>query len=344
MTLKCAYGGLRELGKFRLRLNPAKTKILQLPQAAEEEWQQVLIQAGGRRIGSTRDMVKHFDTAFRLREQFPDSPVLLYALGVLFALRCPTSEVGRIAQSCLTQALLCEPGAAQKGFALLSYWRMNGFSLDARLLTDTINQLISRHEASGLSSDVAWALSFCLEQNLALDARAGKVLSVFDDDCIALQALHMFALGLLPKGFGTAKISKVLKSTELDREHWLVGYEVVRHGFLNDSKPLIASNPLFSEFLKHRLTFYRTKLPAYASVVHPGGAPEWVVRKWMDVSVRPDLAAARMPLGAPIPKPIQDDLGRLRVSPSTQDEAVAGLLDLFGDEFAADFSDLIYPV
>jgi hypothetical protein len=147
---------------------------VQLPEAAEEEWQERLIQTGGRPISNVRDMVKHFDRAFRLRERFPDSPVLLYALGVLFSLRCPTTEVDRIAQSCLTQAVLCELCAAQKEFALLSYWGMNGFSIDGGLIADTISRLILRHEASGLSRDVAWALAFCLEQSLALDGKSRK--------------------------------------------------------------------------------------------------------------------------------------------------------------------------
>lgn len=336
-----------ELAGFRLRLNPIKTKIVQLPQAAEEEWRERLIQTGGHPIGNVRDMVKHFDTAFRLRDQFSDSPVLLYALGVLFGLKCPTPEVGRVAQSCLTQAVLCEPGAAQKAFALLSYWILNGFSLDRNLIADTINRLISRHEASGLSSDVAWALSFCLEQSLMLDRKSGRVLSVFDDGCVALQTLHMSSLGLLPKGFSTAGISKALKNTDLDREHWLIAYEAVRQGFLNDSAPAVTGNPLFSDLLRHRVTFYRTRLPSYAGVVHPGGAPEWVVRKWMDVSVRPETAADRMPASAPIPKSIEEDLRRLKSAPSTEDEAVASLLGLFGEDFTEldDLvDDLTYPV
>jgi hypothetical protein len=181
----------KELGTFRLRLNPTKTKIMKLPRPAEEEWQELLIQTGGARANSIRGMVRHFDTAFRQRDGNSGSPVLLYALGVLFSLRCPEPEVGRIAQSCLTQAILCEPGAAQKAFALLSYWHLNGFSIDGDLVNSTINQLILRHEASGLSSDVAWALAFCLEQGLELNTKAGKILSTFDDDCIALQALHL---------------------------------------------------------------------------------------------------------------------------------------------------------
>ena len=232
---------------------------------------------------NTRNMVKYFDIAFRLRENFPDMPVLLYALGVLFGITYPRVDVARVAQSGITQALLCEPGAAQKAFALLSFWHLNGLALDAPLLTSTINRMIARHQASGFSNDVAWALAFCLEQNYALDTKAGRVLSAFDDDCIALQSLHMERRGLLPKGFSSAQIAKALKDADLDREHWLISYETVRHGFLSVCEKAVKSNPFFSELLNHQVTFYSETLAAYATTIHPGSAPGWVVKKWIDL-------------------------------------------------------------
>lgn len=146
----------RELGKFRLRLNPKKTTIARLPQATQDEWQESLRRSGtGRLSDNSRNMVQHFDNAFRLRESFRDEAVLMYGLGLLFRIVCPTVDVARIAQSCITQALLAEPGAAQKAFALLTFWHSNGLALDAILLTNTINKMIVRHQPSGFSSDVA---------------------------------------------------------------------------------------------------------------------------------------------------------------------------------------------
>jgi len=60
----------RELGAFRLRLNPTKTRILDLPRPAEEDWQELLVQTGGTRANSVRGMVRHFDNAFRQRERY----------------------------------------------------------------------------------------------------------------------------------------------------------------------------------------------------------------------------------------------------------------------------------
>jgi hypothetical protein len=178
----------RELGKFRLRLNPKKTEISQLPSPAQDQWQQTLRAA---RLTNSQSIVNFFDIAFRFRETFPDEPVMMYALGLLFKIQSPSQEVARMALSCISQALLCEPGAAQKAFALLTFWKINGAKLDAQLVRRTANKMIVAHQAIGFSSDVAWALAFCLDQQYVLDAEAGQALSVFDDDCIALQALHM---------------------------------------------------------------------------------------------------------------------------------------------------------
>ena len=331
-----AEAGLKRLTaalrQFQLRLNPHKTVIAELPLPAQEEWQEPLIQAGTNSFSKAVDMVKYFDVAFRLRQKFPDSAILSYALGILFRLECPTPKVGRIAQSCITQSLLCEAGTAQKAFALLSYWHLNGFSLNTGLIASTVNQMIAQHLAGGVSSDIAWALAFCLDKDLPLSKSAAQSLSVFDDDFIALQSLHLHTKGLLPHGFSTAKIQKMIKGADLDREHWLIAYEALRQGFLNDSKNAIKNNPLFSALLTGKVTFYRTKLPSYAALIHPGGAPDWLVSSWMDLSRKANRKGKRSKAKsslAPVPRLISGDLARLNRAQASHDDAVTDLMDIF---------------
>jgi hypothetical protein len=336
----------KELARFRLRLNAKKTSITRLPRPAQDEWQEGLKQAGDTRFTSSRDIVKYFDVAFRLRDEFQDAAVLLYALGLLFKIRCPTADVGRIAQSCITQSLLCEPGAAQKAFALLTYWRLNGFVLDASLIADTVSQMVVRHQAGGFSSDLAWALAYCLQEGSALNSRAAQVLSSFDDDCIALLTLDLDRNSLLPKGFSNKKISKALKDADLDREHWLIAYETVRHGFLAVCTSAVKSNPFFSELLKHGVTFYRRQMPPYATIIHPGGAPEWIVQNWMKLLTRTPLTGADVATRAteesPVFKLIEEDLAKFRALPETSEEAVIGLMDRLLPEAEVSEGD-VYP-
>ena len=326
-----------ELDYFRLRLNPSKTQIIELPKATEQEWRRPLVTASAH-VANARGMLTYFDTAFKFRDEFPDTAVLLYALGILFRLKCPKGDTARVAQSCITQAVLCEPGAAQKAFALLSFWCMNGMTLDAALLTSTIDQIVLRHDSKGPTSDVAWALAFCLEHRFSLSSTAAKVLARFDDDCILLLALDLHAHGLLPSGFTTGPMSKTLKNADLDREHWLLAYETVRQGFLMNCAALVSGNPLFADLLATGVSFYRRKLPPYASVIHPGGAPEWSVGLWF-VSPSAEAVSGVSAEASKTELTIRGDLARLRRDRlRSYAETVEDLLDILSEE---DFAALV---
>lgn len=273
----------RELSKFRLRLNPRKTRIDALPRPTQTQWQQELFSASKGPFDHPDVVVSYFDLAFRLREENPNTAVLNYALGLLFKLPSPEARVAKVAQSAITQALLCEPGVAQKAFALMSYWNLNGLAMDGALLARTISAIVRRHEARGVTSDVSWALAFCLEHRIELNRVAGQVLSRCDDDCIALQALHCHAEGLIPRGFSAHRMRNLVRDADLDDAHWLLAYEALRQGFLTENRPAVQSNPLFADLLQRQVTFYRTELPIYAAVVHPGGAPSWILSRWLDL-------------------------------------------------------------
>ncbi len=315
------------LASFRLRINPNKTIIERLPIPTSKPWRTELRRLGKRLGHDAKAMVEFFDTAFALRSENPEEARLTYALGILFAIDCPRNDVMRIALSGVTQSLLAEPGCAQKAFSLLTYWRLNGGSFDEDLVKKTIDQVVCNHRTSGVTSDVAWALAFCIEHKLDLGRAAAKVLSEARDDCIAIQALHMRALGLLSDGFSTTGLCRFLKSIDLDDHHWLLGYEAYRQDFLSASKGQVTSNPLFSHLNRKRVTFYRTILPSYAMIVHPGGAPEWIVRRWVKSVLGDERAGDQK--RSKVYRSINEDLRALKEKgvALTADDAILHLLD-----------------
>ena len=85
------------------------------------------------------------------------------------------------------------------------------------------------------------------------------------------------------------------------------------------------------------MSFYRTKLPRYAAVIHPGGAPDWVVKKWMLALTGKSgrttpQQVAEMVEETPVVKLIGQDLSRIGEQPSSADDVVASLLDTFVSE------------
>lgn len=332
----------KELRRFRLRTNAAKTSIQPLPAPTRKDWQHELLVSSRGSLKRADAVVAFFDVAFRLAAENPDAAVLNYALGLLFRLPRPEDHLGGVLESGITQALLAEPGTAQKGLSLLSFWIMNGFGSDRRLLARTIRRIIENHRSSGSTSDVCWALAFCLEQSLRLDRTAGEMLQSYDDDCIALQALHCHSLGLLSRGFSKQLVDKSLKDVNMDGEHWLLGYEAVRQGFSKASQKAVLANPLFNDLLTTGVTFYRRQLPPYASIVHPGGAPGWTVKLWLDLlRGQKDLpkAVVEATQDLEVVKRLREDLLRLPSDGRTPDEAVQALFQLNATELATILAD-----
>ncbi|MHB8879733.1 MAG: RNA-directed DNA polymerase [Myxococcaceae bacterium] len=270
----------RSLKRFNLRLNHTKTRIVESPVAVHDEWQLALQVASKGLKGSATELVRFFDLAFGRRLANPDSPVLNYACGSLFGIPRPRDDHGaNVAQSCLSQVLLAEPGAAQKVFALLSFWTLNGMKLDEELVTRTVREMIVSEQHRGLSSDVAWALAFCLRHSVPLDRKTGLSLSESQDDCSWTLALDLRARNLATS-LKVGPLDRLLRNADLDGEHWLLAYESARRG-VPSVRARVQGHALFGPMLAADVAFYRNALPAYAEVVHVGGAPEWIVKNWL---------------------------------------------------------------
>lgn len=195
--------------------------------------------------------------------------------------------------------------------------------------------MVVQQRHRGFSSDVSWGLFFCLQQNLKPSKKAVDALASCDDNCIVLQALHLRDEGLLPKSFASRALAAASKQCDLDGPDWLLLYEAHRQNFSRANTNAIAGHSLFANLLKRNVAFYRRKVPAYAAVIHPGGAPEWVVARWLKELRAPEKLEPAAPLQAPKPgEPapvvlqIAKDLKRLAVSTGSNEELIARLLDI----------------
>jgi hypothetical protein len=101
-------------------------------------------------------------------------------------------------------------------------------------------------------------------------------------------------------------------------------------GFRPVCENMVGANPLFADMLARKITFYRQKLPAYASVIHQGGAPEWVVARWLDVvtgRVQPSAAEAKAQEKIAVVTMLREAAPSAVKPEETTQEAVATLLD-----------------
>ena len=104
----------KALDRFNLRVKETKTRICELPLPAAEPWQTEMYAASRRQIGNVQELVAFFDVTFSLKNKYPDSYVLNYAIGLLFKLPSLDGHALRVSESVLTQAILTEAGSVHK--------------------------------------------------------------------------------------------------------------------------------------------------------------------------------------------------------------------------------------
>ena len=127
----------------------------------------------------------------------------------------------------------------------------------------------------------------------------------------------------------------------------MLGYEAFRQGFLTDSGAAVKANPLFSDLFDANVTFYRSKLPRYASIIHPGGAPEWVVSSWIKFLQLKKITREAQTEFETHPLPILDlmkkDFEQVTEKEVSVDDAISELLDLFEPKVTAELIPEIEP-
>ena len=317
------------LDRFRLRENPIKTTISPLPSATRPAWQPSIAAASAEPLGDAQNMTRFFDTVFSLWAENPGEAVLGYALATLFRVTKPsTPGGGAVAEAAISQAILSEPGCSQKAFALLSFWAANGYAFEHNLIQETVVQMIRRHDSVGVTSDVSWALSFCIEHGLKLPATVRQFLEPCEDVVVLLQGLHLNQLGLVSGGLRTSNIEKRAAKMDPEGPHWLLLYEAHRHRFLRRPSAVVQADAFFSALDQHDVGFYQSTLPAYASVIAPGGAPDWVVRTWLKAILQPPGADEAEPIptfDSPVAQLVRRDAGRLNVRVGTLPNLLAFL-------------------
>jgi hypothetical protein len=79
----------------------------------------------------------------------------------------------------------------------------------------------------------------------------------------------------------------------------------------------------------------------YASVIHPGGAPEWVVKQWVTLlTSKPksadELQRKRAALAAPLLRLISGDLAKRVEGDETAEDSIVSLMDVDPDADGGD--------
>ena len=256
VALECLQ---RALGDYELRLNPAKTRIVECPSHLDAPWVLDLSNYRFRKPEAieAKDSVRYFDRAFELAKAFPGDAVLTYAVRRVRHTRVREANWS-LFQNLLLHAVSLDGSLLQDVLYILRP-RSSGRTPELSSLAELINFQIQRHAPLGQCSEVAWALWAAIVFKLPLEPDSAKVISRVDDSVIALLALDAAKQGLVPSGLDPTRWMPYLTTDELYGEQWLLSYQASALGLGSDSH--IRADPQFKYLLDNAVAIYDTAVP-----------------------------------------------------------------------------------
>jgi hypothetical protein len=249
---------VRAVGDYELQINPAKTRIVEVREIAEESWKysvKKLRLRPGRR--AQRDDIHHyFETLFSLERRFKDESIVKYGLKQL------ASTIVKKSNWTLFEAYLLKcgygfPNTMQTLAHFLATYKNYGYSIDMVAVRRFCGNQIVSSAASDHHSEVAWLLWICKELDLDLDKAIVEDAAKMGNAACTLLLLDLHYSQVLTPGVPVSLLTPVAKVEELMSKSWLLAYEGGRRQWLgNADVTYIKTHPFFGPLLDAGVQFY----------------------------------------------------------------------------------------
>jgi len=245
------------LAQYELAINLAKTSIEPLPIELERAWIAEIRTYPLDTI--TRNVaVTFFNRVFELKRQFPNDPVLAYAVSRLRGAQ--VNDIWPTLRDLLSQCALAEPGAIEAFVTLLE----EADDAPTQAAIDGVIQTILEHQADlSHGSELAWSIWTAIWFERPIPTALAKRVDGNPDPALAILALCARDKGLIRRNVQFPKWSDALTADSLYGPMWLLTYEADRRGWLRPSAgSVVKGDPNFGPLLAANVSFFDQNVKA----------------------------------------------------------------------------------
>jgi hypothetical protein len=256
---------------YGLDINGSKTSIQRIVASQQSAWISELGAFLSHRAGGlTGARLREFlNLCLRLQAEHSSDPVINYALSVIESSTIPAADIEGM-ESFLLKAAVVAPNSMDRICRIVLNLQHSTNKVSARRMVDRFLTLVIRNLENGHLYEAIWLLYTI--RGLKRPISSKRICDLAENthsSALALILLDMNSKGLglagLPKGQWEAQISEESIQTDWT---WLLGYEGFRHGWLSDSKSLMAK-AFFKPMADRDVVFYDEKknIPTSRSTV-----------------------------------------------------------------------------
>ncbi|WP_448871975.1 RNA-directed DNA polymerase [Desulfobulbus propionicus] len=237
------------LNEVGLQLNGRKTRILELPQALDEQWRDFIRHFNGIEVGrhGIHRVIAFFNGVFNAHNTWTDRHVLAYAVGRIEREAWSDDEVPTL-QALLHQCATTRPEAIAPVLRVLAKFKIEDRNLDYVSLQVLLNDLVGFHSRRLNVNEVAWCVWAAIALELELSSGAAEHILQLDDPFVALLTLDAMSRGLFRGPLDTSRWKVEMTARGLYGKHWPLAYEALRRGWLPsaDGTDYIANDDCYS--------------------------------------------------------------------------------------------------
>lgn len=279
------------LDNYQLNLSMLKTKISTLPSPFIDSWPATIknIRLSHSPAKQADDLFHLFNTAFSICTEHPKSGILRYAIKKLYSPliskqsdRMIVHEFNwSLVQHFLFQVAIAEPNSIPVVLGIISYYKMQGYGVDAEGLECCLLHILSNQADRSLSSDVAWAIWGCIENQIEIPNELARKASMIECDVCSLTLLHARSLNIVSTDADLTAIDELIDESDFQSCHWLLSYESWVKGWVNQEHCAKVSESVHAQALRdENVSFYRTSGVSGGSASNVAtGAPLWLLSR-----------------------------------------------------------------
>lgn len=248
----------KAVSQFELHLNPAKTRIIDVKELAEESWKyrvkKLSIRPSRRQ---QRDDIHHFfESLISLEKAFADESLVKYGLKRLTTTIIKKSN-WPILESYLLKCGTSFPNTLQVIARLLSTYRYFDYPMNDAAICRFCNDMIRTSAISNHHGEVSWLLWICKEFGFSLAPGLMAEIGRMPSSVCRLLALDLYHSRITPEPLPKAVLEPLAAESALTSADWLLAYEAGRREWLHNTNDVfIQKHPHFGPMLSADVQFY----------------------------------------------------------------------------------------
>jgi len=255
----------KELERYHLRLNPKKTKIIELPTPIDADWVRSLREYSTKFLKKKKfsaddvnTLSEFIDLSIRLSKEHPSDSPLRYSVKILASKRFMDEKSLTFVLMYLSRICFIYPYFIDVLDDLLKRNKKRIKGDIVEILKKEVNTLTKEHIKYSRSDVALWGLTIALKHDIELDDfEAYSDQLIADRDCLPTFMCYRYAK---KKGFKTDKyfnlIDQLIKE-KLEEDWWLYIYELYRDKSTKPQLKKIQYKDFYEELRKGKVSFVK---------------------------------------------------------------------------------------